>query len=146
MKEQGVVISTNEKYATIRIGRNSACASCGKCGMTENQKHVDFFAPNEIGAQKDDVVEVDIPEQNTVGMALVGYALPLVPALIALFVGLKFDLGDFWSILLFFGGYFVGMGVVALFDVLKKHKWGKQPTITKIVKKAGKTDEQSNAN
>ena len=48
MLERGVVLKSNGKFAQVRIGRNSACGSCGKCGMTENQKHVDFYVENTL--------------------------------------------------------------------------------------------------
>ena len=61
MTEFGTVLDVNGEFATVRIGRNSACASCGKCGMTEGQKHVDFFAANDVGAAVGDTVEVAMP-------------------------------------------------------------------------------------
>ena len=67
MTETGTVIKCKNDYAMVRIGRNSACASCGKCGMTENQKHVDFYVKNTLDAQVGDRVELDIPELTARG-------------------------------------------------------------------------------
>ena len=43
MREVGLVTSLKGEFASVRIGRHSACGSCGKCGMTQNQKHVEYI-------------------------------------------------------------------------------------------------------
>ncbi len=135
MKEYGQVVGIKKNFAQVRIGRNSACASCGKCGMTENQKHVDFYTENTLNAQIGDRVEVEIHDNaNTTGMAFVAYILPLIPALVALFVALAY-LNDVWAIALFFVGYALGFTIVALIDKAKKHKWMQSPTMLKIISK-----------
>ena len=150
MTEQGVVLSVKEKFAKVRVGRNSACASCGKCGMTESQKHVDFFASNEIGAVEGDTVTLDIPETNSAKLALVAYCLPLIPALGLLFVAIGLKWADWLAAILFFAGLAVGFAVVALIDRARKHKWMDTPVILTVVagKKAEHTDtkqgEQNN--
>ena len=127
MLERGVVLKSNGKFAQVRIGRNSACGSCGKCGMTENQKHVDFYVENTLNAQVNDVVELDIPEANSARLAFVAYILPLIPALILLFVSVGLKWADWLSIVLFFAGLAAGFVVVALIDKLHKRKWASSP-------------------
>ena len=100
MTEFGTVLDVKGEFATVRIGRNSACASCGKCGMTEGQKHVDFFAANDVGAAVGDTVEVALPETSATKLALVGYILPLVPALSLLFVSLALGWAEWLALLL----------------------------------------------
>lgn len=135
MIEQGVVLSVEDKFAKVRVGRNSACASCGKCGMTENQKHVDFYANNDLGAEKGDVVMLDIAETNSARLALVAYFIPLVPALILLFVALALQWNEWIAVGLFFVGLAVGFAIVALIDKLRKHKWMDTPVIKEIIHK-----------
>ena len=141
MTEQGVVLSVNDKFAKVRVGRNSACASCGKCGMTEKQKHVDFFASNDIGAVEGDTVTLEIPETNSAKLALVAYFLPLIPALALLFVAIGLQWADWLAAILFFAGLAVGFAVVAIIDKLRKHKWMETPTILAVVGR--KTTEQT---
>ena len=141
MIEQGVVLSVNEQFAKVRVGRNSACASCGKCGMTERQKHVDFFASNEIGASVGDTVTLEISETNSAKLALVAYCLPLIPALGLLFLAIGLKWADWMATILFFGGLAVGFAIVALVDRLRKHKWMETPVIKDIV---GRVDTQLN--
>ena len=145
MTELGVVLKVRDKFAQVRVGRNSACASCGKCGMTQKQKHVDFYASNEVGVQVGDTVELDIPEGNSAKLALFAYFLPLLPALTLLFMALWLKWGDFWAIGLFFAGLVVGFVMIALVDRARKHKWMTTPTIVKIVHKnsSGAAEDQA---
>lgn len=135
MTEQGVVLSVKGKFAKVRVGRNSACGSCGKCGMTEKQKHVDFYASNDVGAVEGDTVSLDIPETNSAKLALVGYFVPLAPALALLFLALGLKWAEWLAIVLFFAGLAVGFAVVALIDKLRKHKWMETPKILQIMRK-----------
>lgn len=150
MTEQGVVLSVNDQFAKVRVGCNSACASCGKCGMTEKQKHVDFFAGNEVGAVEGDVVLLDIPETNSAKLALVAYCLPLIPALVLLFVAIALKWADWLSAILFIVGLAVGFAVVAVIDKVRKHKWMTTPTILSIViqnrSKTGNTQQKGDQN
>ena len=109
--------------------------------MTENQKHADFFVENMLEAKNGDVVELNIPDANTAAMAFVGYVLPLIPALAALFVALGFKLAEWIAVLMFFGGLAIGYLVVAIIDKVRKHKWAEVPTMNKIVSSVGKTEE-----
>ena len=133
MTEQGVVLSVNDKFAKVRVGRNSACASCGKCGMTEKQKHVDFFASNEVGASVGDTVTLDIPETNSARLALVAYCMPLIPALGLLFLSIGLKWADWLAAILFFAGQAVGFVAVAIIDKVRKHKWMETPVIKAVV-------------
>ena len=133
MKEFGTVIKLKGEFAQVRIGRNSACGSCGKCGMTENQKYIDLYTQNTLDAKVGDQVELEIHDTNTSQLAFVGYILPLIPALILLFVALTF-LNELWATLLFFVGYALGFIVVGLIDKAKKHKWMSSPTMIQIIK------------
>ena len=133
MTELGVVLNVKDDFAQVRVGRNSACASCGKCGMTEKQKHVDFYASNAIGATQGDTVELDIPEGNSAKFALVAYFIPLVPALALLFLALGLKWAEWLALILFFAGLAVGFAVLAIIDKARKHKWMESPVITKII-------------
>lgn len=143
MTEFGTVLDVKGEFATVRIGRNSACASCGKCGMTEGQKHVDFFAANDVGAAVGDTVEVALPETSATKLALVGYILPLVPALALLFVSLALGWAEWLALLLFAVGLAVGFVAVALLDSAKKHKWTKQAHIVSVVGSAAHAEADS---
>lgn len=133
MLEQGLVISTTSSYAKVRLNRNSACGSCGKCGMTDNQKYVDFLVQNSCNATVGQVVEIDIPETNSAKLAFVGYIVPLLPALILLFVALACSWAEWLAVVLFFVGLIFGFVIVALMDKYRKKSWTDAPTMTNIV-------------
>ena len=134
MKEFGTVTKLKGNFAQVRIGRNSACAACGKCGMTEKQKYVDFYTENTLGAKVGDQVELEIGDNvNTSQLAFIGYLLPMIPAIVLLFVALSLSLGELWATLFFFVGFGLGIFVVALIDKAKKRKWISSPTMTKII-------------
>ena len=135
MTEFGVVLNVKDDFAQVRVGRNSACASCGKCGMTEKQKHVDFYASNAVGASQGDTVELDIPEGNSAKLALVAYFIPLAPALALLFLALGLKWAEWIAILLFIAGLAMGFAVLSIIDKARKHKWMESPIIVKIVNK-----------
>ena len=148
LKEQGVVVDAkNNNFIAVRIGRNSACASCGKCGMTEKQKHVDFLVENTQNAVVGDTVLVEIPETNAAPLAFVGYILPLIPALALLFLGIGLKLPDWASLLMFVGGLIAGFALVVLIEKLRKHKWVQSPTLVEIVRRssAAQTSVSSDA-
>ena len=135
MTEIGVVLKVKNGFAQVRVGRNSACASCGKCGMTERQKHVDFYASSGIKVDVGDTVELDIPEGNSAKLALIAYFVPLLPALALLFLALGLHWADWLAIILFFAGLAAGFAVLAFIDKARKHKWMESPTITKVLHK-----------
>ena len=142
MKELGTVIKLKGEFAQVRIGRNSACASCGKCGMTEKQKFVDFLTQNTLDAKVGDQVEIEIYERNTSELAFIGYILPLIPAVVLLFVALSLSLGELWGTLFFFVGFALGFVIVALIDKAKKRKWMSSPTITRLILPNTDTNKQ----
>lgn len=143
MTEQGVVLNVKKDFAKVRVGRNSACASCGKCGMTERQKHVDFYAANGVDAKEGDTVMLEIPETNSAKLAFVGYFVPLIPALGLLFLALGLKWAEWIAALLFAGGLAIGFAVVALIDRLRRHKWMETPQIVEIVQSIAPKQEQT---
>lgn len=134
MREVGLVTKLKGEFASVRIGRHSACGSCGKCGMSQNQKHVDFFVKNSLNAQPGDRVVLDIKDTNTLKLALVAYVIPLVLGLVAFFVGIVLKWPDWANLLMFVGGCAVAYVVVSLIDKRKKHQWMQSPEMVEIVK------------
>ena len=132
MTERGSVVANKNNIAQVRIGRNSACASCGKCGMTEKQKHVDFYVENTLNAKVGDIVEVEIPETNSARLDLVAYILPLVPALALMFVAFALNWKEWVALLMFVGGLVVGYALLVVIDRLRHRKWMQTPTMKSI--------------
>lgn len=142
MKELGIVNKIKGEFAVVRIGRNSACGSCGKCGMTEKQKHVDFYTINSVNAQVGDQVEVDINEDaNITKLAMYAYLLPLLISVALFFVGVWIGLPDWGNILMFLGGFAISIAILATIDKKKRHSWTANPVIIRIIKEEGEENE-----
>lgn len=146
MTENGTVVECKGNFALVRIGRNSACASCGKCGMTESQEYVDFLVENTLSAQKGEVVSVEIPEGNSVKLAFVAYVLPIIPAILMLVLGVCLGLKEWISALMFLGGLTIGFGFVVMLDRIRKHKWAQAPTMLKVVCKTNNEQQKGEQN
>lgn len=146
MTEKGTVVECKGNFALVRIGRNSACASCGKCGMMENQKHVDFFVENTLSAQKGEVVSVEIPEGNSAKLAFVAYVLPIIPAILMLVLGVCLGLKEWIAALMFLGGLAVGFCIVVMLDRIRKHKWAQAPVMLEVVRQTNNEQQKGEGN
>lgn len=133
MTERGVVIKDKGKFAQVRIGRHSACGSCGKCGMTDKQKHADFYVENTLNAKINDIVEIEIPEANSAKLAFVAYIIPLIPAFALVLSAIVLQWAEWLTILLFFVGLAVGFVIIALIDKYRKYKWASSPIMKSIM-------------
>jgi sigma-E factor negative regulatory protein RseC len=80
--EEGVVIETHEKTATVRINKARACAHC-KAGCMEQGGYMVTEAENPAGAQAGDTVRLRYDPRGALTAVLVVFGLPLM----ALFLG-----------------------------------------------------------
>ncbi len=133
MTEIGVVTKLKGTFAEVEIGRHSACAQCGKCGMKSNQKKVQFFTQNSCDAKVGDRVELDIPDINTLGLAVVAYLIPLVFAVLFFVIASAIGWPDWALFVSGVVGLAVAFAVIAVIDKAKKHKWVSAPTMNKII-------------
>lgn len=122
MTENGKVIATDGEYAIVRIERRSACASCGKCGMTEEQKHADIRVKNKCNAVAGEYAEISVNDHAAFLSSAIVYLIPLLGAAIGLIVG-NFLKNDAIQILLCFVGLILGYTIVSIIEkLLKKNK------------------------
>ena len=146
MTESGQIIKLHGEFATVRIGRNSACGSCGMCTMTENQKHVDFHVKNTLDAKVNDVVLLDIKETNTLKLAAVAYLIPLALAVLFFFVGVWLTFPDWANLLMFVGGGALAFVVVALIDRKMRHTWIAAPEMVQIINRINGGEDNGKSN
>lgn len=87
MNKQGVVTAVHGTTAVVRLGRHSACASCGACshGSSEAGKEMLVEALNEAGAAVGDSVQVDLESVQVVRAAFIFYVIPLIALLAGVF-------------------------------------------------------------
>ncbi|MBR2477100.1 MAG: SoxR reducing system RseC family protein [Clostridia bacterium] len=78
MTGEGVVLSTDGTYATVRVEKKSACSGeCASCGLC--QKPVfDVKARNKAGAETGDRVKLYLPSCKIYVAAMVVYMLPVL--------------------------------------------------------------------
>ncbi len=90
MRQTGVVVSTNENIAILKMQRHSACGSCGGCGMgSEDSKNMQIEVVNRIGASKGDFVEVDVSTPNILKAAAIAYVIPLMVLFLGIVISSK---------------------------------------------------------
>ena len=92
MNQQGYIVEIVDSVtAKLKLKRHSACASCGKCATTSEEKDIIVEVDNTIGAKVGDKVEVNMETVNVLKAAFIAYAIPLV----ALLLG---TVGTFYSL------------------------------------------------
>ncbi len=99
MKEQGVVSRVISKnLVEVAFKRTEACpvpndehwyGACEKCRMCHNLEEgmVGIESVNEIGAKKDDIVEIEIPSGEVVKGSLVVFLLPILFMIVGYLIG-----------------------------------------------------------
>lgn len=92
MNQQGYIVEIVDSVtAKLKLKRHSACASCGKCATTSEEKDIIVEVDNTIGAKVGDKVEVNMETVNVLKAAFIAYAIPLVSLLLG-------TVGTFYSL------------------------------------------------
>ena len=93
MNQQGYIVEIVDSVtAKLKLKRHFACASCGKCETTCEEKYIIVEADNTIGAKVGDRVEVNMETVNVLKAAFIAYTIPLLALLlgtVGTFYGLK---------------------------------------------------------
>lgn len=84
MNQQGYIVEIVDNVtAKLKLKSYSACASCGKCKTTSEEKDIIVEVDNSIGAKVGDRVEVNMESMNVLKAAFIVYTIPLI----SLFLG-----------------------------------------------------------
>ena len=101
MKQKATVISTEGKYASVRVDRASMCGGCHKEGCSDGCTIYKIFgaktefsaeAVNKVGAKIGDTVVVEASDKSVNLSAFIVFILPIVTALAVYFA--SFFIGD----------------------------------------------------
>ena len=85
MNQQGYIVEIVDNItAKLKLKRQSACASCGKCATTSEEKDIIVEVDNSIGAKVGDRVEVNMETINVLKAAFIVYTIPLIALLIGI--------------------------------------------------------------
>jgi len=146
MTERGVVSKVKGKYATVQFDRRSACDACHMCSVTKDNKKVEVYLENTLGAKVGQFVEVAMGEKYVLSAAVIVYVIPLILCGIGLGVGTI--ISELASILMAIGGLVLGFVIAFILEkkVIKK-KTGFKPVMKAICPENAegyKKDEQKN--
>lgn len=83
MNQHGYIVEIVDSVtAKLKLKRHSACASCGKCATTSEEKDIIVEVDNTIGAKVGDRVEDNMESVNVLKAAFIAYTIPLVALLL----------------------------------------------------------------
>lgn len=143
MKEQGIITRLiSEKLAEVALKKSEACVKCGAChDVGEGMAAIEVV--NEIGAKRDDEVEIEIPSQEIVKGSVIVFLIPvffliagyLIGAAFVRFIGLpnwEEVSGVICSLVFLFFSYFV----IKWYDANIQRKQALRPRIIKVISSA----------
>jgi len=87
MREAGEVVELKEGKAYLRFNRTAACSKCGACGMLAGKNEVTVEAPDTLGVQIGDRVEMEFSAKNAFQSTLIAYIFPLAMLFVGLWLG-----------------------------------------------------------
>ncbi len=87
MKQDGIIISTEENRAKVMLQRQSSCGDCKACRFGSDDMSMEIDAINSINAKVGDHVKVNMDHQNFLSAAFIAYALPLFALIGGIFIG-----------------------------------------------------------
>ena len=101
MTGEGMVVSTKNNRAVVRIFKASACShDCKDCVGCEG-KSFETEVINDIGAGVGDVVRIEGSSKKVISLALLVYMLPVLLFILASLICEYYKIGGFKSFLLF---------------------------------------------
>ena len=134
MDDIGTVVSLSGNRAVVKINKSKKCNACKACTFLPGEDAVNVLAENKKGATVGDTVRVTAQKPLALKASLLCYLMPLAFALVGMGIGVFF--GELATICAFFGGLFLGYGVLRLFEraIAKKREY--RPAVTEILNKA----------
>lgn len=79
MKENGIINKTYKNgYAEVRLMRKTACENCRMCLMPREEMFVKLKIKNKIGAQRGDIVSIEMKNKAIIGASILVYMVPLL--------------------------------------------------------------------
>ena len=107
MKEEGIVTRIiSGKLVEVAFRRSEACAKCRACHDLEGGM-MGIEVVNEVGAKREDVVEIEIPSEEVVRGSIMLFLLPIF------FLITGYLVGSYFMRMLGFQGWEEGFGVIS---------------------------------
>lgn len=132
-QQTGIVVATDSRVAQVRMIQHSACANCGKCSMSHEQRSLTVSAQNLVAAQPGDRVVLTMSQQAVLQAGLLAYTLPLIAMFLGAFLG-QYYAGQIGSLVGGFGALAVSYFVLHRFLEPRLQRGSKFTiNITKII-------------
>lgn len=126
MHINGFVKRTIKDKVIVVFSRSLACGECGKCLSLKQGKEIEVEVENIIGAQENDLVEINIEGINIFSTSLLLYALPLVLFLLGIALGYTFFSNSDKYVSLLSSGVGLTFMIIGSFFVYKLYKKNKK--------------------
>lgn len=92
MEEQGLVLENRGDEALVKITRHSLCSRCAqKCPMASMEHETDeieVLVSNPVGAEKGQLVKIEMGEKSLVTASLLIYLVPVIFLIAGYFAGI----------------------------------------------------------
>lgn len=86
MNREGVVTQRiDENIIEVKLMRNSACGHCHECSYGDDSKDVRITVTDTLGAEKGDIIEINLGDRNVLKAAFIAYTIPLIALLLGIF-------------------------------------------------------------
>jgi positive regulator of sigma E activity len=141
MIEQGKVVGVKGENASVRINRVVACESCGLCGMSASEKHIDIEVRNTLGVKEGDTVEISFKDGLSARVTAIVYLIPLAIALLLMWAGYLLSFADWILALVFVVGLGLGFLFVRLIDKKYANKKEFVPVLNRVITQEVNSDE-----
>ena len=150
MKQNGIVLTTDGKTATVSVLRASACEGCHRhaegctaCSLLAGDRRHTAKVQNPIGALPGERVTVEASDSHILACAAVLFVLPVLLALASYMIGVSL-FGDGSSAPILFG--IGGLLVSALFSCLLSAYLSHRAPLSVIVARLSSESESTPTN
>ena len=133
MREQGIVTKVvSGKIVEVALKRSEACEKCKLCHDV-GQGMVGIEAVNEVGAKREDVVEIEIPSAELVKGSLVVFLLPIFFLVVGYLVGVNLA-GEIAGVICSLIFLFLSFYVIKWYDKNIQQKESLRARIIKLIR------------
>jgi sigma-E factor negative regulatory protein RseC len=135
MEKFGVVIRSDDEFATLNVGRSASCGDkCATCSSHCEVPTIQVKVKNELSVRPGDTVQIGMSSGQLIGSTFIMYTVPLIFFVIGVVVGVL-GLSRFLTIDAELVGILSGF-IMMIISYLVIHHFGKkQDDILKMVKK-----------
>ena len=100
MKEKGVVLSCDEKFAIVKVDKKDECSKCGMCLFPKGASQVEIKAKNTLCAKPNDEVIIKTERDGKFLGAVLVFFIPLVLIIGAVLIGYLAIKSELWILIL----------------------------------------------